>query len=137
MDGSPSAADQQRDCYTLHTPLAVPPVTQFYFAQALGKREPPAPNDITSAEVMSLSRAVACFAVTWWLTGCAMDTDRQSLGYGDYVGYTCDQLGQEALRLMRVAATRNEHLLADDRQTRDTAMRQLDTVKRASRDKRC
>ncbi len=66
-----------------------------------------------------------------------MSTDRQSLGYGDYVGYTCDQLGQEALRLMRIAASRNEHLIADDRARRDTAMRQLATVKRASSDKGC
>jgi hypothetical protein len=71
------------------------------------------------------------------LAGCAVSTDRQSLGYGDYVGYTCDQLGQEALRLMRIAASRSEHLIADDRARRDTAMRQLATVKRASSDKAC
>ena len=71
------------------------------------------------------------------LTGCAVTTDRQSLGYGDYVGYNCEQLGQEALRLMRIAANRNEHLLDDDRMRRDTAMQQLSAVKRAGREKRC
>jgi hypothetical protein len=50
---------------------------------------------------------------------------------------SCDQLGQEALRLMRIAASRSEHLVADDRARRDTAMRQLATVKRASSDKAC
>jgi hypothetical protein len=27
------------------------------------------------------------------LTGCALETERQSLGYGDYVALSCDQLG--------------------------------------------
>ena len=84
-----------------------------------------------------MRHALTTLAVAAVLAGCAVSTDRQSLGYGDYVGYTCDQLGQEALRLMRIAASRNEHLIADDRARRDTAMRQLATVKRASSDKGC
>jgi len=75
--------------------------------------------------------------VAFALGGCAGYSDRQSLGYGDYAGYTCDQLGQEALRLMRQAADRSEHILADDQERRDAAMRQLGTVKRASASKSC
>jgi hypothetical protein len=71
------------------------------------------------------------------LAGCAVTSDRQSLGYGDYVAYNCEQLGEEALRLMRIAANKNEHLLDDDRARRDTAMQQLSAVKRAGREKRC
>lgn len=71
------------------------------------------------------------------ISGCALDTGRQALGYGDYAGYTCEQLGQEAIRLMRATTNRSEHLLVDDRAQRDTAMRQLAVVKRASADKHC
>ena len=48
------------------------------------------------------------------ICGCAASTDRQSLGYGDYVSYSCDQLGEEAVRLMRETANRSEHLIEDD-----------------------
>jgi hypothetical protein len=71
------------------------------------------------------------------LSGCAVTTERQSLGYGDYVGFSCDQLGQEAVRLMRQTASRSEHILEDDRALRDTAMRQLKVVRQASADKKC
>lgn len=71
------------------------------------------------------------------LCACAGYSDRQSLGYGEYLGYSCDQLGEEALRLMRVAANRSEHLLEDDKARRDGAMSQLAAVKRASASKRC
>ncbi len=71
------------------------------------------------------------------LGGCAGYTERQSLGYGDYVAFTCDQLGQEAVRLMRQTADRSEHILDDDRSRRDDALRQLQAVKQASKDKRC
>jgi hypothetical protein len=53
--------------------------------------------------------------------GCAISTERQSLGYGDYVALSCDQLGQETVNLMRAAADRSHHLLADDQTRRDTA----------------
>lgn len=69
--------------------------------------------------------------------GCAASTDRQSLGYGDYVAFSCDQLGEEAVRLMRQTVSRSEHILEDDQARRDEALRQLKTVKQASKDKRC
>lgn len=71
------------------------------------------------------------------LGGCAGYSDRQSLGYGDYVGYSCEQLGQEAVRLMRQAADRSRHLVADDVSRRDRAIRQLGAVRRASTAKQC
>lgn len=80
-----------------------------------------------------LATAGAAFAIG----GCAAYTERRALGYGDYVGYSCDQLGQEAVRLMRVTASRSEHILADDKARRDTAMQQLKAVKKASADKAC
>lgn len=84
-----------------------------------------------------MRRAVAIFAVTWTLAGCAISTERQSLGYGDYAGYSCEQLDQEAQRLVRVAADRSEHLLDDDHSRRNRAMLQLSSVKRASSEKAC
>jgi len=69
--------------------------------------------------------------------GCAVSTEGQRLGYGDYVGFSCDQLGQEAVRLMRATTNRSEHLLENDQARRDTAMRQLKAVKQASADKQC
>ena len=79
----------------------------------------------------------AIFALSLLLGGCAATSERQSLGYGDYVGFSCDQLGQEAVRLMRATANRSEHILASDQDRRDTAMRQLRVVKKASADKQC
>lgn len=84
-----------------------------------------------------MRRPLTIIVLACALTGCAAYTERRSLGYGDYLGYTCDQLGQEALRLMRIAADRSQHLVADDRSRRDTAMQQLAAVKRASASKRC
>lgn len=71
------------------------------------------------------------------LGGCASYTERQSLGYADYAAFTCDQLGQEAVRLMRDTRSRSEHLLGDDQNRRDTAMSQLKAVKQASAAKQC
>ena len=71
------------------------------------------------------------------LAGCALETERQSLGYGDYVALSCDQLGQETVNLMRAAADRSHHLLADDQARRDTARRRLDLVKQAYAEKHC
>jgi len=82
-------------------------------------------------------RALAGIVLGLTMSGCATDTGRNALGYGDYAGYTCEQLGQEAIRLMRTTANRSEHILVDDRVQRDTAMRQLAVVKRASADKHC
>lgn len=82
-------------------------------------------------------RAIAGILLGLAMSGCATDTGRNALGYGDYAGYTCEQLGQEAIRLMRATTNRSEHILVDDRAQRDTAMRQLAVVKRASADKRC
>ena len=69
------------------------------------------------------------------LAGCALETERQSLGYVDYVALTCDQLGQETVNLMRAAADRGRHLLADDQARRDAARKQLDLVKQAYAEK--
>ena len=82
-------------------------------------------------------RATAGIVVATALSACATDTGRQALGYGDYAGYTCEQLGQEAVRLMRATTNRSEHILVDDRAQRDTAMRQLALVKRSSAEKHC
>ncbi len=71
------------------------------------------------------------------LGGCSVVSDRQALGYGDYAGFNCDQLGEEAVRLMRQTADRSEHILENDRARRDNAMRQLKAVKQASADKQC
>ena len=79
----------------------------------------------------------AIVAIYLALGGCAAYNERQSLGYGDYVGFSCDQLGEEAVRLMRETANRSEHILGDDQARRDTAMRQLKAVKQASADKQC
>lgn len=84
-----------------------------------------------------MHRTLAGIFAVLAISGCAGYSDRQSLGYGDYVAYSCDQLGQEAIRLMRQAANRSEHLLADDKAQRDLALRQLSAVKRASAEKRC
>ncbi len=77
------------------------------------------------------------FAVCLLLGGCASTSERQSLGYGDYVAFSCEQLGQEAVRLMRQTANRSEHLLESDQERRDSAMEQLKVVKKASADKQC
>jgi hypothetical protein len=69
--------------------------------------------------------------------GCAIDTERSSLGYGDYVALNCDQLGAEAVRLMRQAADRSEHILQNDQDRRDKARQQLALVKQASQEKAC
>ena len=71
------------------------------------------------------------------LGGCAAYTERQSLGAGDYAGFSCDQLGEEALRLFRQAAGRSEHLLENDGALRDAAMGRLKLVKQASAEKGC
>ena len=71
------------------------------------------------------------------LAGCAEDTERQSLGYGDYVALSCDRLGQETVNLMRAAADRSQHVLADDQARRDSARKQLDLVKQAYAEKQC
>jgi hypothetical protein len=71
------------------------------------------------------------------LAGCAVETERQSLGYGDYVALSCDQLGQETVNLMRAAADRSHHLLADDQARRDIARQQLGLVKQAYAEKQC
>jgi hypothetical protein len=69
--------------------------------------------------------------------GCAVSTDQQRLGYGEYVAFSCDQLGQEAVRLMRETTNRSEHILENDQARRDIALRQLKAVKQASAEKNC
>ncbi len=81
--------------------------------------------------------ALAIVSVCLVAGGCAAYTERRALGYGDYVGFSCEQLGEEAVRLMRMTASRSEHILENDEARRDTAMRQLKAVKKASADKEC
>jgi hypothetical protein len=81
--------------------------------------------------------AAALFTLCILLGGCAGYAERQSLGYGDYVAFTCDQLGQEAVRLMRETRSRSEHLLENDQDRRSTAISQLKAVKKASSEKQC
>ena len=81
--------------------------------------------------------AFMLFGLCTAVGGCAATSERQSLGYGDYVAFSCDQLGEEAVRLMRQTTSRSEHLLGDDQTRRDMAMRQLKAVKKASADKQC
>lgn len=69
--------------------------------------------------------------------GCAVTTERQSIGYGEYVALSCDQLAQEALHLMREATNRSEHIPANDRARREIAMLHLKSVKQARADKQC
>jgi hypothetical protein len=69
--------------------------------------------------------------------GCSVSTDRRALGYGDYVALNCDQLGQEAMSLMRTAADRSEHMLDNDQERRNTALVQLKAVKQARAEKQC
>ena len=71
------------------------------------------------------------------VAGCALETERQSLGYGDYVALSCDRLGQETVNLMRAAADRSQHVLADDQAMRESARKQLDLVKQAYAEKQC
>jgi hypothetical protein len=71
------------------------------------------------------------------LGGCSVITERSSLGYGDYAALSCDQLGEEAVRLMRETLNRNEYILHDDRNRRENAKRQLKLVKQASAEKGC
>lgn len=82
-------------------------------------------------------RAKSIFAMCLLLPGCAVAPEKQALGYGDYIGFSCDELGVEAVRLMRQTVNRSEHILASDQARRDNAMQQLRFVKRASAAKRC
>lgn len=77
------------------------------------------------------------FLVAAPLGGCSVITERSSLGYGDYVALSCDQLGEQALRLMREIGDRSEHLVDDDHKRRERAKRGLKLVKRVSADKQC
>ncbi len=80
---------------------------------------------------------VGAYLFCFSLAGCAINTERSSLGYGDYVMLSCDQLGHEAVRLMREASDRSEHILQNDQARRDKAWQQLILVKRASVEKQC
>ena len=82
-------------------------------------------------------RAALITSLCLALAGCAVDTERQSLGYGDYVAWSCDQLGQETVNLMRAAADRSHHHLSDDQARRDIARKHLDLVKQAYAEKQC
>ena len=82
----------------------------------------------------------ACYAMFVFcvaISGCTVNTERQQLGYGDYISLSCEQLGQEALRLMRQAADKSKHILENDQARRQTAMLQLKAVKQVRSDKKC
>jgi hypothetical protein len=81
--------------------------------------------------------ACALLIVSFCASGCAAYTERQSLGYGNYVAYSCEQLGYEAVRLMKEVGDRSQHLFEDDQSRRETAMAQLKAVKQASSTKNC
>jgi hypothetical protein len=88
--------------------------------------------------VMSSMRPVVLMSILLVaLGGCSVITDRSSLGRGDYVALSCDQLGQEAVRLMREILDRSQHILDDDQDRRDNARQQLNLVKQVSAEKRC
>jgi hypothetical protein len=76
-------------------------------------------------------------ALCFSLAGCAIETQRSSLGYGDYVALNCEQLGQEAVRLMREASDRSEYFLQNNEDRRQKARQQLSLVKQASAEKGC
>ena len=81
--------------------------------------------------------SIAIIGLCLALGACAIITERQSLGYGDYVALSCDQLAQETVTLMRAAGDRSRHLLDNDEARRDTPMQQLKLVKQAWADKQC
>jgi hypothetical protein len=85
----------------------------------------------------SMRPALPTFALLVLLGGCSVVTDRSSLGYGDYVALSCDELGQEAVRLMRESMDRSDYILQDDKDRRDQARQQLKLVKDASAEKGC
>ena len=84
-----------------------------------------------------MPRNLANILVCVLVGGCAAPTERRPLGYGDYAGYSCEQLGQEAARLLQQRASRNEHIFEDDQSRRDVATRQLKAVKQVIAEKRC
>ena len=81
----------------------------------------------------NLANMLACLLVG----GCAVSTERQGLGYGEYARYSCEQLAQEAVRLMRQTVSRSEHLLEDDKARREATKLKLKDVKRVSAQRRC
>ncbi len=80
-----------------------------------------------------LGLILVCFA----LGGCATSTERRALQYNDYLAMSCDQLGQEALRLMRETTDRSEHILKNDQERRRTATLELRAIKQARAEKQC
>jgi hypothetical protein len=86
---------------------------------------------------MAVRRVVWILILGGTLAGCSVSSERRALGYGDYVALSCDQLAQEAVRLMRTAADRSEHMLESDRERRSTALLQLKAVKQARAYKQC
>ena len=80
-----------------------------------------------------LGLILVCFA----LGGCATSTERRALQYSDYLAMSCNQLGQEAVRLMRETTDRSEHILKNDQERRRIAMLELRAIKQARADKQC
>ncbi len=81
----------------------------------------------------SLGLILVCFA----LGGCATSTERRALQYNDYLAMSCDQLGQETVRLMRETTDRSEHILKNDQERRRTATLELRAIKQARAEKQC
>jgi hypothetical protein len=71
------------------------------------------------------------------LGGCSITTQPQGLGYGQYAGFSCAELTEEAQRLVRVVADRSEHLLEDDAARRGAAFTQLRAARKAMAVKNC
>lgn len=93
-------------------------------------------NSVGGSWARAMHFGVRAYFLCFSLAGCAI-TERSSLGYGDYVALSCDQLGQEAVRLMRQASDRSEHFLQNDQARRDRAWKQLILLKQASVEKQC
>ena len=76
---------------------------------------------------------VTCHAIG----GCAVSTRPHALGYGDYVTFSCRELGEEAKRLARAKLSRSEHLLEDAEEQRETTKAQIAAIKKVATEKKC
>lgn len=71
------------------------------------------------------------------LGGCSTSTEQRSLGYGDYLAMSCDQLGDEALRLTSEAAGHSERIFENNEDERAMAALKLREIKQARAEKHC
>jgi hypothetical protein len=69
--------------------------------------------------------------------GCASDTQRHSLGYGDYLAMSCDQLRQETSRLESERGERTEPSFDNRQDLRETTALRLKELSQARTEKQC